>query len=93
MFATVLHPTSLPTYVNYESIRKQSGWVQEGLDVEVVGREDDLKEHFLVNGDELLVPLADISRAFAVIILRVVRGGERLAAMVLTVFENLLHIQ
>jgi len=33
--------------------------LQEWLDVKIVGCEDYLKEHLLINGHKLLVPLAD----------------------------------
>ena len=34
---------------------------QQRLDIKVIGSENDLKEHLLIDGDELLVPFADIS--------------------------------
>lgn len=65
--------------------------LQEGLDVEVVGSEDDLEEHLLVYGDELLVPFADIGGAFSGLVLVLVCIGrrERLATVVLAVLKNL----
>ena len=63
---------------------------QEGLDIQVVRSEDDLEEHLLVDGDEFLVPFADISRPLAgVIIVRGIGSGQRLSTMVLAVFEDL----
>ena len=64
---------------------------QEGLNVEVVGREDDLKEHLLIDGDELLVPLADIRRPLACLVLALlrVRCREGLTPVVLAVLEDL----
>jgi hypothetical protein len=65
--------------------------LQERLDIEVVGGEDDLKEHLLVDGDELLVPLADVGSPLASLILVLISigGGERLATVVFAVLENL----
>lgn len=67
--------------------------IEEGLDVEVVGSEDDLEEHLLVYGDELLVPFADIGGAFSGLVLVLVCIGrrERLATVVLAVLKNLLQ--
>ena len=64
---------------------------QERLDVEVVGREDDLEEHLLIDSDEFLIPLVNVGGALARIILVLlgVSCGQRLAAMVLAVLENL----
>ena len=67
---------------------------QERLDVEVVGREDDLEEHLLVHGDELLVPLADVSSALArIIVICRVSGGQWLAPVVLAVLEDLYRYE
>ena len=49
--------------------RRREGGSQERLDVEIVGGEDDLKKHLLVDGDKLLVPLADVGRPLAGVIL------------------------
>ena len=46
--------------------------VQEGLDIQVVGGEDDLEKHLLVDSDEFLIPLANVRRPLARI---VVVGG------------------
>ena len=64
---------------------------QEGLDIQVVRSEDDLKEHLLVDGDEFLVPLADVRRPLARLVLVLLRvcGGQGLAPVVLAVFKNL----
>lgn len=43
--------------------------LQQRLDIEVVGGEDDFEKHLLINGDELLIPFADICGAFAGLIL------------------------
>ena len=61
------------------------------LDVEVVGSKDNLKQHLLVDVDELLVPLADVSRPLAGLVLALIgiRRREGLAAMVLAVLEDL----
>ena len=64
---------------------------QEGLDIQIVRSEDDLEEHLLVDGDEFLVPLADVRRPLARLVLVLLRvcGGQGLAPVVLTVFKNL----
>lgn len=92
MLATVLQPTSLWRGNKYEEKRKiVAGNSQQGFDVKVVGREDDLEEHFLVYGNELLVPFGDVGRAFAGLILGLlrVRSREWLATVVLAVLEDL----
>ena len=43
--------------------------VQEGLDIQVVGGENDLEKHLLVDSDEFLVPLADVGCSLARVIL------------------------
>lgn len=65
---------------------------QELLDVEVVGSEDNLKEHLLINGDELLVPFADIGGALASVVLSLVSIGcwQRLATMMCAILKNLV---
>lgn len=66
--------------------------VQKRLDVKVIGSKDDLEEHLLIYSDELLVPFADISSTLAgVVAVRVGIGcGERIAAVVLAVLQNLI---
>lgn len=75
---------------------KQSRWgrgwhSQQRLDIKVVSSEDNLEEHLLIDSDELLVPLADISRPLAGLVLVLVRIGRRqgLSAMMLAVLKNL----
>lgn len=65
--------------------------LQEGLDVKVIGGEDNLKEHLLINRNEFLIPLADVSGTLASLVLvRLGVGGwERLAAVVLAVLKDL----
>lgn len=48
---------------------RRSKHAQQRLDVEIIGGEDDLEQHFLINANELLVPLADISRPLASLVL------------------------
>ena len=66
-------------------------YVQQRLDVQVVGGENDLEEHLLIHGDELLVPLADVGSTLASLVLALVCVGrwQRLAAMVFAVLEDL----
>jgi hypothetical protein len=50
MFATVLQPTSLWVSAGETTIRRERArHLQEGLNVEVVGSEDDFEEHLLVD--------------------------------------------
>lgn len=74
--------------------RRKAEWelrldVQQGLDVQVVGSQDDLEEHLLVDRDELGVPLADVGGLLANIIVRVLhRHG--LPAVVFAVLQHLI---
>lgn len=67
---------------------------QERFDIEVIGGKDNLKQHLLINRYELLVPFVDVGGALAGLVLVGfgVGCGERLATMVLAVFENLSKI-
>ena len=67
----------------------ESSDLQKGLDVEVVSREDDFKEHLLVDSDEFLVPLADICRSLARVIL-LLRCRAGVILVVRAPFEHLL---
>lgn len=71
-----------------ESVVLEPRYAQQWLDVQIVGSEDDLEEHLLVYGDELLVPLADFSRSLSNVVLSV-SYGHRVCAMMLAVLENL----
>ena len=62
--------------------------VQQGLDVHVVGREDDLEEHLLVHLHELLVPLFDVRRLLAAVGVVV----SRRLRVVLVVFAPVEHL-
>lgn len=66
----------------------KSEYSQEGLDVEIVGGEDNLKEHLLVNSDELLIPFTDIRRPLARVIL-LLRRRARVVLVVRAPFEDL----
>ena len=67
--------------------------LQQWLDIKVVSCENNLEEHLLINGDELLVPFADVSCPLArVLVVGGVSCGQRLATVVLAVFEDLLSI-
>lgn len=68
---------------------------QQRLDIKVIGSENDLKEHLLIDGDELLVPFANVSCSFSRIILVRIRigCGQRLALVVLAIFEDLEDAQ
>ena len=64
---------------------------QQRLDIKVIGSENDLKEHLLVDSDKLLIPFTDVRRPLAGLVwvrLRVC-GRQRLAPVVLAVLENL----
>ncbi len=98
MFATVLQPTSLqgparvrtilPQHPYAEKLRQDS---QKGLDIEVVCRKDDLEEHLLINGNEFLVPFADVRRPLAGLVLARISicRRQRLTPVVLAVLEDL----
>lgn len=62
--------------------------VEEGLDVEVIGGQDDLKEHLLVHIDEFLIPITDISGSLA-ILLSFVGGRWGVRSVMTTVLEDL----
>lgn len=64
---------------------------QEGLDVEVVCGENDLKQHLLVDSDKLLIPFTDVCRALACLVLGLVRvcAGKRLPAVMFAVLQDL----
>lgn len=94
MFATVLHPTSLPKPIRPTSNAVITRCLQQWLDVEVVGGKNDLEKHFLVNCDEFLVPLADVSCSLARFV-RVLFGvcrRQRLSTMMFAVFQNLISM-
>jgi hypothetical protein len=61
------------------------------LDIEVIGSEDDFKEHFLVHSDEFLIPLRNVGGPFAGVILALLSicSRQRLAPVVVAVFQNL----
>lgn len=65
--------------------------IQQRLDIQVVCSKDNLKQHFLINGDELLVPFANIRCAFACLVLTCFRVSrrKRLSTMMLAILENL----
>lgn len=65
--------------------------VKQALDVKVVGREDNFKEHLLIDLDELGIPLRDVGRTAAHLI-RVVRRHRRVVAVVATVLEHLRQL-
>ena len=67
--------------------------VQKRLDIKIVSSEDDLEEHFLIDGDELLIPLADIGGTLAsFILIRLgIRGRKRFATVMFAVLENLIR--
>ena len=65
--------------------------LQQWLDIKVVSCENNLEEHLLINGDELLVPFTNVGRSLASLILRLLRVSrrQRLATVVLAVLEDL----
>jgi len=68
--------------------------LQKRLNIKVVSSQDDLKEHFLVNCDEFLVPFGDISGPLAglIVTLRIARW-KWLATVVLAVLQDLRNIR
>lgn len=67
---------------------------QEGLDVEVVGSENDLEQHLLVDLNEFLVPLGDVGGTLAGIIVgRIgISRGERIIAVMIAILEDLIRM-
>lgn len=66
--------------------------IQQRLDVQVVGREDDLEQHFLVDLDELAVPFGDVdvsSSGFLGGVVGIGRGGQGVVLVVFAPFEDL----
>ena len=80
-----------------ESCSVKAAWhiaminLQQWLDIKVVGCENNLEEHLLIDRDELLVPFANVRRPLAglVLVLLCICRRERLATVVLAVFEHL----
>ena len=65
---------------------------QQGLDIEVVGGQDDLEQHLLINSDEFLVPFTDIGRSLSVFVcVGLICRRQGLAAMMFAVFQNLYN--
>lgn len=64
--------------------------VEESLDVHVVGGEDDLEEHLLVDLHELLVPLFDVGGLLAGVGI-VVLGGRGIVLVLGAPLEDLLE--
>lgn len=62
--------------------------IEEGLDVHVVGGQDDLEEHLLVYLHELYVPLVNVCRLLAVVGV-VVLGSDRVLLVVLAPLDDL----
>lgn len=66
--------------------------VEQRLDVQIVGSEDDFEEHLLVNLDELAVPFGDVdvpSSGLLGGIVGIGRGGQGVVLVVLAPFEDL----
>jgi len=64
--------------------------VEESLDIHVVGGEDDLEEHLLVDLHELLVPLFNVGGLLARVGV-VVLGGRRVVLVLGAPLEDLLE--
>lgn len=62
--------------------------IEKSLDVHVVGSEDDLEEHLLVDLHELLVPLFNVGGLLAVVGILILGGGGVLLVVVAPL-ENL----
>ena len=74
MLATVLQPTSLPEISSINTrarsrVRTRDVYAQQRLDIEVVGSQDNLEQHFLIDANELLVPFADVGCPLAGLVL------------------------
>lgn len=77
-----------------------AGQVQEGLDVQIIGSQDELEEEGLLNLAELLIPLQNVVCAtifyfLLMLVLRLLRPGQisgsenRVLMMVLHILQNL----
>lgn len=64
--------------------------IKQGLDIHVVGSENDLEEHFLVDLHVLLVPLVDLGGLLTRLGI-LVGGGGRVVAVVFAPLQNLLQ--
>lgn len=77
---------SCTTTVYY--LHSLASYIQERLDVKVVGSQYDFEQHFLIDGNELLVPLRDVcgslSRLFDL-----VGGRSRVASVMAAIFQDL----
>lgn len=60
--------------------------IEQRLNVQVVGSEDDLEQHFLVDLDELAVPFRDVDVSSSGLLGSVVCIGRRWQGVVLVVF-------
>ena len=91
-FEHCINASNIPVSTVYETSANKGNKTTKGrptwLDVEVVCSEDDLKEHLLVDVDELLVPVGDLCRLFARVVC-IFREGFWVFAVVLAPFEDL----
>lgn len=82
------HQHPCPVSYRLEHLHSLAAHVEEGLDVQIIGGQDDLEQHLLVHIDEFLIPVTDICSSFAVLFALV--GGRRgIRSVVTTVLENL----
>jgi len=65
-----------------------AAYVQQSLDIHVVGREDDLEQHLLIDLHELLVPVLNVRRLLARVGI-VVLGRGGVVLVVRAPLENL----
>ena len=64
--------------------------VKQGLDVEIVGGQNDLEQHLLVDLHEFLVPLVNVGGLLARVGVVVV-GGRRVLFVLATPLDDLAH--
>lgn len=64
--------------------------IKEGLDIQIIGRQDNLKEHLLIYINELLIPITNISGSLS-ILFSVIGRWCRISTVMSTVFEDLDH--
>ena len=66
--------------------------VQQRFNVEIVGSQDDLKEHFLVDIDEFGVPIANLGGTLSGLF-RFIGRGRRIAAVMGAIFQYLEDVR
>lgn len=85
----------MSTHCNYErscDLHCLASDVQQRFNVEIVGSQDDLKEHFLVDIDEFGVPIANLGGTLSGLF-RFIGRGRRIAAVMGAIFQYLEDVR